>query len=218
MAETTDKNSGLSLVLMRNIFYRDHYKRAIVLLLSMLLIDVILLVAVIDRYWNPPEPQYFPVNKHYQFMKWQSLSEPVLTDRQVLSFVANALHEAFSIDYIHWRSELTRASENFTHDGWIHFYNANQTNLNSLHDLKMISSIKLTGSPYILKEGVYGGAYVWNVQVPVLINYVDATKTRSLPPMMATVLVTRVSMDNHGSKHVAISNFLQVAQQNQQSQ
>lgn len=203
-----NKDTGLSLVLSRNYFYRDQYRRAIVILLLVILIDVILAAGVVYRYINPPQPQYFAANDEFQFMKWYPLSAPVVSNIELKQWVADSITAAFSLDYVHWQKQLQDASVNFTPVGWRLFLAAlkQSNNLNSLTQLQMVSSLELVGSPTITNHGRVNGIYVWEVQLPIVVKFTNGKTTIPWPAKVA-VIVERVPVQSN-PKGIAISNFL----------
>lgn len=215
--EQTEKNKnpnkeGLTLVLMRNAFYRDNYRRALFALLVVIFIDILLGVTITDRYLHPPQPQYFATNSQYQLIKWHPLSDPVVTDNYVLQWVSNAVQQAFNLDFVHWRQQLQAASNNFTPSGWHWFLSAfkQSGDLDSLVKLQMVSDVSITGAPVVVNQAVLDGIYVWNITIPIMITYSNAKRTIH-QPLKVTVIVQRVPVQDNPSL-IAISQFLPVVQ------
>lgn len=215
--DKTEKNEdpakeGLTLVLMRNAFYRDNYRRALFVMVIVLFVNVILAVAIVERYLNPPEPRYFATNSQYQLIKWHPLSEPVVTDNYVLQWVSNAVQQAFNLDFVHWRQQLQAASNNFTTSGWHWFLSAfkQSGDLDSLVKLQMVSDASITGAPVIVNKAVLDGTYVWNITIPIMITYINEKRTIH-QPLKVTVIVERVPVQDNPSL-IAINQFLPVVQ------
>ncbi|OGT44065.1 MAG: type IV secretion protein IcmL [Gammaproteobacteria bacterium RIFCSPHIGHO2_12_FULL_40_19] len=213
----TEKNrdpskEGLTLVLIRNAFYRDNYRRALFALLVVFLINILLAVMIIEHYLNPPEPRYFATNSQYQLIKWHPLSDPVVTDNYVLQWVSDAVQQAFNLDFVHWRQQLQAASNNFTPSGWHWFLSAfkQSGDLDSLVKLQMVSAASVTGAPVIVNQAVLDGVYVWNITIPIMITYINAHKTIH-QPLKVTVIVERVPVQDNPSL-IAINQFLPIVQ------
>lgn len=207
--ENTLQQEGLALVLMRNDFYRDNYRRATFAVIIVIFINLILGAAVVYRYFNPPQPQYFATNSQYQLIKWHPLSDPVVSDNYVKQWVSNAVQQAFSLDFIHWRAQLQAASDNFTRNGWFWFVNAlkKSGDLDSLVKLQMVSDAEITGAPVIQYKNVLGGRYVWKVQMPLMITYSANNKPSIHQPLIVTIIVERVS-EQDSKDRIAINQFL----------
>lgn len=214
MAKKKDpsKGSGLALVLMRNDFYRDSYKKALLALLFVLSVDVMLIVSIVYLYFNPPKPQYFPVSRTYQMIKWHPLSDPIFDNNYVLQWLSRSLEDSFSLDFIHWRHQLQRASDNFTANGWNWFLEAfkQSGNLKSIVDLKMVSNVTITGAPEVLYQGVLSGTYIWKVEIPLMISYTNMKRTIT-QPLKVIVIVSRVPVATNPQR-IAINQFLPLVQ------
>jgi len=203
---------GLTLVMMRNVFYRDNYQRARFALTLAVVLNVLLVISVIYKYFNPPEPQYFPTSPEYQLIKWHPLTDPIVDDNFVLQWTANAVRQAFSMDFIHWRDQLQQASRNFTPSGWHWFLEALQKsgNLKSLVSLNMVSDATVTGSPVIQLQEVLSGRYLWEIELPVMVSFTNVQRTINMP-LKVTVIVERVSVEDNPQR-IAINQFLPIVQ------
>ncbi|HLB56239.1 MAG TPA: type IVB secretion system apparatus protein IcmL/DotI [Coxiellaceae bacterium] len=211
MAENTinkEQKEGLTLVLLRNAFYRDNYRRASFALAVVFFINVLLLVVIMYRFVNPPKPQYFATNAQYQLIKYHALSDPVVSNNYVLQWTANAVQQAFALDFIHWKQQLQQASNNFTTNGWNMFVAAYQQSgdLQTLAKLQMVSNAAVTGAPRLQYAGVFDGTYVWKIELPILITYTNLNKT--IPqPLKVTVIVVRVPVQDNPNR-IAINEFV----------
>jgi intracellular multiplication protein IcmL len=213
MAEEQNKNNamgtdGLTVILMRNAFYRDNYKRALFAVLILFCVDVLLSFAIVHRSLTPPQPQYFATNPQYQLIKWHPLSDPVVSDNYVLQWVTTAVRQAFSLDFIHWREQLQTASINFTPSGWHWFLNAfkQSGDLQTLVQLKMVSDSVVTGAPVIQGKAILDGRFVWKVEMPMMITYTSQQKTIR-QPLKIILMVQRVSVVDSPYR-IAINQFL----------
>ncbi len=207
-----EQKEALTLVLLRNTFYRDNYRRAIVGVIILFFVDVILALAIGYRYLNPPKPQYFATNSSYQLIKYHPLSDPVVSNNYVLQWVADAVRQAFSLDFIHWKQQLQQASGNFTTSGWHFFLSTYQQSgdLESLEKLKMVDDATMIGAPVIQYENVLDGRYVWKIELPIVLTYTTLVKVIS-QPLKVTVIVVRVPVQDNPNR-IAINNFLPVVQ------
>ena len=141
-----DQNA-LPTVLLRNIFYRDAYKRVIACVFIALIIDVILLVGVIYKSTQVPAPQYFAATPDGRIIQQHPLTDPVLSDAQVLAWVSNVTQALYRMDYVHWQDQLQLVANYFTPAGWRNYVSALKAsnNLNALTQFKMVTKVQLTG-------------------------------------------------------------------------
>ncbi len=211
--KSTQNSSGaLELIMLRNAFYRDNYKRALMALFLVFILNCTLAAAIFYKVTHPVQPQYFPTTADGRIITWHSLKDPVVTDDYVEQWAANAIRKAFSLDYLHYKQQLQNASDNFTADGWKYFIQSlkSSNNLKTLTSLKMVSSAKITGAPQIVQKEVVDGRFAWKIQVPVLVTYTNANKTIPLP-LDVTLIVLRVPVKDNPNR-IAINNFLPVPQ------
>ena len=199
---------GLKLIILRNAFYRDNYRRAVLALFLVLIINCGLAGMVFYKWAYPPSPQYFATNADGRIIMLHPLTDPSVPDDFVLQWASDSVRQAFSLDYVHWRGQLTDASSNFTPDGWKWFLKSLQSsnNLKTLTDLKMVSNASVTGAPQIVQKGIVNGHYAWNVKLPLLVTYTSAGHTINMP-MDVTLIVIRMPVQDYPQR-VAISNFL----------
>src|SRR3990167_4541085 len=143
------KEEGLKLVLLRNEFYRDNYRKAAMAFLLLIILNAILAAAVFYKMTHPAKPQYFAITDDGKIISLYALSDPMLSNDKVLQWSTVAARKAFALDFLHWREQLQDASNYFTPDGWKYFLTALQqtNNLKTLADLKMVSDATITGAP-----------------------------------------------------------------------
>lgn len=213
MKNNDQEPNGLVTVLSRNEFYRDAYRRVVFALVILFFVDCGLALAIVYKYFNPPEPQYFATTPEGLMIQIHSLSDPTVTDDYVTQWTANAVRQAFSTDYIHWQKQLQDASANFTPAGWRYFLNALKAsnNLDTLTNLKMVSGAQLTAAPQITAKMVINGQYAWKIQMPILITYTDGKQNINMP-WNVTLIVVRMPVSDYPQR-IAINNFLPEATQ-----
>lgn len=199
---------ALELIVLRNDFYRDNYRRAALALLLVLLINCALAFVILYKITHPPAPQYFAATDDGRIINVHPLSDPVVSDDFVLQWASTAVRQTFALDYVHWRDQLQSVSDYFSANGWNWFLQALQgtNNLKTLVDLQMVSSANITGAPQLLDHAVLDGRYAWKISVPILINYTSATKTFNLPATV-TLVVVRMPI-TEAPDRIAINNFI----------
>jgi intracellular multiplication protein IcmL len=209
------KDDALTLVLLRNVFYRDGYRSAVAALFIVLIINCGLAALLIYQFKNPPQPQYFAVTPDGRMINNYRLDDPVFTDDHVLQWTADAIRETFSLDYMHWAEQLQAVSGKFSGPGWKEFLKAfkSSNNLETLTKLKMVANAEVTGSPRLVQAAILGGHYVWKIQLPILVTFTNANQVIPMP-MDVTVIVMRVPVEE-SPERIAINNFLPVVHKSQ---
>ena len=204
------QKGALSLVFLRNHFYRDQYKSSVIVFLFLLALNALLVATMIGQMMSSPPPVYFATTATGEIIKWQPLNKPVVQESGVTQFVTDAVMTAFSLDYLHFRAQLQRASAYFTPYGWKTFLAAfkKSNNLTTLVDLKMVSDVKITGAPQVIQKAIVDGRYAWKVSLPVVMTYTGASRTIPMA-MKLNLIVLRVPVKDNPNR-IAINNFLPV--------
>lgn len=208
MSDNIQQQDGLTVVMMRNSFYRDSYKLVLFAVVALLIINCILGFTIGYKISHPPQPQYFATTPDGRIINIHPLSDPVVTDDFVLQWSTQAAQAAFDLDYVHWRQQLQRVSSNFTPYGWKWFLNQFKAtnNLKTLVSEKMVSNAEVTGAPQLVEKTVVDGHFAWKIQVPMLVTYQNATKT--IPQtVMLTMIVIRMPVQDDPHR-IAINNFI----------
>lgn len=157
---------------LRNDFYRDRIGSAFFLLIGML--GVIGSLMYLSHYLHSTEPP--PVNFNtYQGWRVQGdipITEPYLSEPEVLQFVSNIMRQVFVFDFYHFEQQFENYPRYFTKSGWEAFSKQIEDKINQkkFKREKLFSNSTPTGAPYILNQGILSGRYAWWVQAPLKIN------------------------------------------------
>ena len=199
----------LELIVLRNEFYNDNYYKGCFIVVALVLFNLFLGALLFYMLAYPPTPRYFAATPDGRMISAHPLSDPIFSDSVITQFSANAVRNAFSLDYVHWKDQLQAASVDFTPYGWRWFVKSfkDSNNLKSLEQLKMVASVKVTGAPEVLEKQIISGQYVWKVSMPILVRYQPAKGASIQTPMKVTVIVIRVPVTSN-AKRIAINNFI----------
>jgi intracellular multiplication protein IcmL len=199
---------ALTVVALRNKFYKDSQRKVILALLVALVVNVILATMLAYMISHPPLPKYFATSLNGRITPLFPLSQPNQSDSAVLQWANQAAIAAFSYNFVNYRDELQAASGFFTPEGWDQFLSALQqsNNLDAVKAKKLIVSAVATRAPIILQKGVLNGSFAWRVQMPILVTYQSASEFTQQNNIV-TMLVTRVSTLN-SPRGIGISQFV----------
>jgi intracellular multiplication protein IcmL len=201
--------NALATVLLRNLFYRDAYKRVILCVFLVVILDVLLGASVVYKSMQSPPPQYFAATPDGRIIQQHPLSDPVFSDAHVLAYVSKATSVIYQRDYVHWQAQLQTISDYFSPPGWRNFIatlKANN-NLNTLTQFKMVTKVTITGAAQILRKGVLGGHYSWVVKIPVLVQYLSPSHATISQSLDITYIIIRTPVQDNPDR-IAINNFL----------
>lgn len=199
---------ALTVVTLRNNFYKDSQRKVILALLVALVVNVVLASLLVYILTHPPVPKYFATSINGRITPLFPLNEPNQSDSAVLQWANQAAIAAFTYNFVNYRDELQASSGFFTAEGWDQFLNALQqsNNLDAVKAKKLIVSAVATRAPIILQKGVLNGSYSWRVQMPILVTYQSASEFTQQNNVV-TMLITRVSTLN-SPRGIGISQFV----------
>ena len=199
---------AIALVEQRNVFYKDSYRRVMIVLLLSILLNVILAGLLAYMLSNPPMPKYFATTINGRITPLVPLDMPNQSDSAILQWSAQAATAAYSYNFLNYRKELQVASEFFTPLGWRDFLQAleESNNLDAVRSKKLIVSAVATRAPVVLQKGVLNGRYSWRVQMVLLVTYQSASEFTQ-EQYVVTMLITRVSTLNT-PRGIGIAQFV----------
>jgi len=184
---------ALEVVAHRNAFYHDgsHYVMAIVLLL--IGINIFLFYVVLDLYTERPAPRYFATNAQGSLLDLVPVSQPYLTNNELLTWVMEAATEAYSMDFVSYKTQLQKKREYFTDEGYTNYLKALQDSNNVSYILKdkMVVTAQPTGTPVIQQEGLLGGQYAWRIEMPMRLLYQNSAMQRSQDVLLQMTVFRR---------------------------
>ncbi len=189
---------ALTIVSLRNDFYRDSYRKIMVILLISVILNVGLGGALYYIVSHPPMPKYFATSVNGRIIPLYPLSEPNQSDAAIAQWANQAAIAAYTYNFVSYRKDLQAASEFFTADGWQQFMQAlkSSNDLDAVITKKLIVSAVATGAPVILQKGELNGRYSWRLQMPLLVTFQSASQF-SQESYMVTMLIQRVSTLNN---------------------
>ena len=199
---------ALTVVALRNKFYKDSQRRVIFALLISIVVNFVMGLLLVYMITHPPAPRYFATSINGRITPLYPLSEPNQSDSAVLQWANQAAIAAFTYNFVNYRDELQASSGFFTADGWDQFLTALQqsNNLDAVKAKKLIVSAVATRAPIILQKGVLNGSYSWRVQMPILVTYQSASEFTQQNNVV-TLLITRVSTLN-SPRGIGIAQFV----------
>lgn len=200
--------NAVTMVGLRNRFYRDSYRRVQFLLLLSVLINVGLGGVLVYMIENPPQPRYFATSVNGRITPLYPLNKPNQSDSSVLQWANQAAIASYTYNYVNYREELQAASEFFTPRGWQQFLLAlrDSNNLKAVVAKKLLVSAVATKAPIILRKGYVGGRYAWRISMPILVTYQSASEF-SQQRSIVTMLITRISTLN-SPRGIGIEQFV----------
>lgn len=172
-------DDGLVLVGLRTQFYRDNYRRIVIIFLLSVLINIGLGSIFFYKWTHPPLPKYFPTSLNGRITPQYPLEQPGISDESMLQWATQSILAAYNYNYLTWRQDLQAASQFFTDTGWTRFQTALQDSqvIDTVVSHKWIVTSSATQAPQILQRGVVTGVYpepryAWQVKTAINVQFV----------------------------------------------
>lgn len=144
--------------------------------------STLLVVAVIVLVWmvyHPPM-KYFATEQG-RVTQIYPLDSPAWSESDVRKFGADTISAAFTLDFVHYRTQMTAVSPRFSEEGFVG-YNRALTSSNVLASVrdKRMNLTTSTEPGVISSRGVINGRYTWEFQYPVTFS-LQGQNTNSPP-------------------------------------
>lgn len=108
---------------------------------------------------------------------------PAWSESAVRQFGADTINEAFTLDFVHYRDQMTGVSPRFSEEGFVGYNQSLTVGSNILaliRDKRM--NLTNTSAPGVIKSrGVINGRYTWEFQYPVTLSLQG--QNTSSPPL-----------------------------------
>lgn len=202
-----DQVKAAELVFNRNFFYRDNYKRVMIIGLISIVSNVILAMALTYLVFTPAPARFIVTSADGRIIPVEPLSAAVKSTPQILAWANMAATKINSYDFVNFRQQLQEASNYFSTNGWLGYREQLKKvgNVKYVVDNRLVVTAVATGAPVIEEQGLINGVYTWKVTLPLLIKYAGASITRNIPQTV-TMLVQRVDIANN-PQGIGISSY-----------
>ena len=208
MTEQTVPESAVAKVFERNEFYRDNYRRVLLLFILSIAINAILAATAFYILTHPPAPRYFATSINGRITPLVELNKANQSEASVLQWVNEAAIASYTYNFVDYRSQLQAASLFFTTNGWRNFLNSLQASrtLDAVRARKLVVSAVATQPPVVLNQGVIGGRYAWRVRMSLVSTFQNSASFTQ-QRYTITMLIVRVSTLNN-PRGIGIEQFV----------
>lgn len=142
---------------------------------------IIVIAVLVWMVYHPPV-NYFATDNG-RITKVYPTNKPVWSESEVRQFGADTISKAFTLDFVHYRNQMTAVSPDFSEEGFVGYNQALTVGSNILSLVKD-KRMNLTNSVepgVITSRGVIGGRYTWEFQYPVTLRLQG--QNSSSPPL-----------------------------------
>lgn len=200
---STDKRTlhddALTMVFLRNDFYKKKFHFVMGFLVLVLIGIATLVCMLVYLIKSPPHPLYFVADPVGRLLPEVPVSEQIMTVDEVTAWTIEAVQAAYTFSYTNYRAELQSAEKYFTSYGWHSYMDslAKSNNLVALTTRKWIQIGTVVERPQLEVQGHMGSAYAYKFTMPLLVTYWQPPyddKSKLYNPLKITVTVVRRNM------------------------
>jgi intracellular multiplication protein IcmL len=185
---------SLEAALLRHETYATGQKRLILAVMVMAVLCAICVLAATFTVMSKPEPRYFATRAEGGILPLTPVSQPILTDSQLLNFAVHAVTRSMTLDFSNYRQDLADSQIFFEQpSGWENYLRAleSSTMLKFIINRKLVSSAVAENAAIIKKGPDERGRHSWTVQIQLNVTYQSSSEKTS-SPLRAEVVVVRV--------------------------
>ncbi len=159
---------------------------------------------------KPVEYRYIWTDAEGKLREITVLSEPSLSEVEVASWTAQAMAQAYTLNFAEFRAQQIAAQQNFTASGWRAFQVAleRSNTLQTVQANKYVMTAVPTGAPVILASGIVQGRFAWKVQFPIVVTLQSSSAKQSLNHTLEVLVVRQRPDENPRGIGIAQVNFL----------
>lgn len=128
-------------------------------------------------------PMHYFATENGRITPVYATDKPVWSESEVRQFGADTVSKAFTLDFVHYRNQMTAVSRDFSEEGFAGYNQALTTgsNILSLVRDKRMNLTNTVEPGVITRRGVIGGRYTWEFQYPVTLRLQG--QNSSSPPL-----------------------------------
>lgn len=180
--------------------------------LIMALLAAVLLLSTVGHLWrilNPPKPEYFATTADGLLIPMIPISEPYIPQETLLAWVTEAVTRAYTLDYVHYRQQLTSIRPDFTAEGYRQHEQAllNAGTIEAVLKRRLVTQVVPESPPIVVNSGVLADRFVWKIQMKIKISYEGASQVSRPQQLTADILVVRVPT-NELARGIAIHQLV----------
>ncbi|MEE4377686.1 MAG: DotI/IcmL/TraM family protein [Candidatus Competibacteraceae bacterium] len=160
-------------------------------------LGIALLCSVTGHVWsvfNPPVPEYFATTADGRLIPLVPISEPYVAPEVMLTWVTQSVTQAYTLDFVHFRQQLSEMRELFTARGFRKHRDALDEAgiLEAVKKRRLVTQVVATAPPIITNLGRIGNRFSWRIEVPIQVSYQGGSSQSQPQKNVVEVLVVRI--------------------------
>ncbi len=183
--------------LSRLAFYKQYFGKVLWALIGATALTALLVLALIFTTVRKVDREYFGIDSQTgRMVPLVPLGEPYLSSGALLNWFVECVTSTNTYDFVNYQKQFQQNSQCFTARGWEEFNMAMSKSgtLETVKEQRLVASSVAHGAPVITREGIRGGAYSWEVELPVTVTFQGGQAGRSLlsQKVLVTAVVSRI--------------------------
>ncbi|WP_145592816.1 DotI/IcmL/TraM family protein [Yersinia bercovieri] len=152
----------------------------------------LLIIAVLGYAVLNPPVKYF-ATQDGRVIPLTPTDQPAYSDADVTDFGNRVIREAFTLDFVNYRSQMNNLLPRFSDEGFRSYYSALTTSnvLASIKDKKMNMSVMTSPGVVVSKGTLENGVYAWKIQYPVKFKLTGQTTSLPEQSFVLSLLIQR---------------------------
>ena len=174
------------------------WRRAALGLLVVVIVLAAAVVALVLR--DRPVDRVVAATPDGRIIELTQLSEPVMTQAALQSWVVTAITEAFTLGFHDYQMRAGQIREYFTEAGYEGYVEqlGESRMIERVRKFKQVTSAVARGAPVITQATIWQGRAMWRVETPVLLTFHAGNREES-ERLLVTVLVMRVEREERAA-------------------
>lgn len=178
-------------------FYKKYFGKLLTALIVSVIVIGILVAGFIIVKSQKVEREYFGIDSQSgRMVPLVPLGDPYLAQGALLTWFVECVTSTNTYDFVNYQKQFQKNSQCFTGHGWDEFNSAvaRAGTLESVKTQRLVASSVANGAPVITREGLRGGVYSWEIEMPVMATFQGGQAGRSLvtQKLLVTAVVSRV--------------------------
>lgn len=169
-------------------------------------VSMALILALSAGYIFQPSPQSFAIDPSGKVTKLIPLSEGVGTEG-VVDFVGRTVISSFSIDFLHWETQIGTLAPSFTPGGYISYQKSIELLKDRVVEGRFITAVGMSSPPIVVKSMLIDGVMKYRVRMEILISFEGQTKRIAPQRWQVDVIAERVPT-NKSLVGIAVSSMI----------
>ena len=191
--EIKELKGGATAVVLQESWFRDQYRRTLVILLVISTILVGSLTANVMQFAFDPEPRYFATTNDMRLAELTPLDQPMVSQSGLLDWTVETITSTFTLDFSNWRRQLMAVRPRYNNRAFKQLLKSlkDSGNLPMIKNQRLVTSCTPIEAPVILGKALVKGKVTWKVEFPMLISYESSKGVENTQKLIVNTLVQR---------------------------